>query len=102
MKIEKLVTMSKRKWLKFDRRNKLEGWALFDADGNNCIFTLDDVVEVGEQLKRNIPDLKSDEMALAYVTSQAIQGSLRHILALYLHGSPISTRRFPMLLKDWI
>ncbi len=74
--------------LQMDRDAKLEGWALFNADGVIQIQAIDDPGLVAEEL--GVKKLKykfvSDAEAYEFVISRASWGSKSHALALYLDG----------------
>lgn len=76
------IFMTKYEWSKEDDElSKQEGWALFDCEGVCQIQALDEIDEDdGVYLEGR------DGEAYDFVTKKALEGSKRHLLALYLDG----------------
>ncbi len=88
--------------LEADTAAKLEGWALFDCDGVTEIQRIDEPDNVAWELKErdklvnepHVPQLGSDAAAVQLVIKKAREGSLFHLLALYLDGRPADARPY--------
>src|SRR3954471_4735819 len=82
-------------WMKrYDDASKDEGWALFDHDGTLQIQKVDDP-EPGQGTL-----LGDDSEAYRLVCEKALQGSVMHVLALYLDGRSAEKVEVPNILIE--